>query len=199
MSDRKQRDKHQTVSDVLQAATSLFSEKGLNGTSIRDIEAASGVSKGLIMYHFGTKKNLYKAVQTKLMEEYTEWMASRRDSSSDILEMITGAIQGALTYQRTHPEFRRIRLWSYLEGQEKLSELEKRFTASLVEVVQLGQQSGLVREDIDALIAPFIVRGTIEEWIRREPLLGELQVHLSEQDTRSDQDVVQSLVKILLE
>jgi len=63
MNDRRQRDKNRTIQEVLIAATSLFSEKGLHGTSIRDIENASGVSKGLIMHHFGSKENLYTAVQ----------------------------------------------------------------------------------------------------------------------------------------
>lgn len=198
MSQRRQRDKQQTINDVLQAATRLFSEKGLHGTSIRDIEKASGVSKGLIMHHFETKENLYAAVQNKLIEDYTAWMASRRDSSEDLLDLITTAVRGALKYQRAHQDFRRIGLWSYLEGMGTSTDLEKRFTTSLIKAVETGQEVGLIRNDIDAFVTPYIVRGAIEEWIRRDSLRGELQKDLEVLHERSDEDLVQALVKLLL-
>jgi TetR/AcrR family transcriptional regulator len=198
MSERRQRDKQQTVSDVLSAATQLFSEKGLHGTSIRDIENASGVSKGLIMHHFGTKGNLYAAVQKSLLEEYTAWMASRRDTGDDLLDLITTAIRGALAYQRTHRDFRRIGLWSYLEGQESITDLEKRFTISLIDAIRTGQETGLVRDDINAFITPFIVRGAIEEWIRKDAFRESLQADLEANDKCLDEDLVQTLVKFLL-
>ena len=81
MNDRRQRDKEQTVQDILKAAIDLFSQKGLHGTSLRDIEKASGVSKGLILHHFETKENLYAAVQDSLNQAYVSWMAARRMSS----------------------------------------------------------------------------------------------------------------------
>jgi TetR/AcrR family transcriptional regulator len=198
MSERRQRDKQQTISDVLEAATQLFSEKGLHGTSIRDIEKASGVSKGLIMHHFETKENLYTAVQNKLIEEYTAWMASRRDTTTGLLDMITTAIRGALSYQRAHRDFRRIGLWSYLEGMESSTDLEKRFTTSLIKAVETGQEIGLIRDDIDAFATPFIVRGAIEEWIRRDSFREELQADLEVENERSDEDLVQTLVNLLL-
>jgi TetR/AcrR family transcriptional regulator len=198
MSERRQRDKQQTIKDVLDAATKLFSEKGLHGTSIRDIENASGVSKGLIMHHFGTKENLYAAVQKSLLEEYTAWMASRRDTSDDLLDLITTAIRGALAYQRAHRDFRRIGLWSYLEGRESITDLEKRFTISLIEAIRTGQETGLIRDDIDAFITPFIVRGAIEEWIRKDTFSENLQTDLEVSVKCSDEDLVQTLVKLLL-
>ena len=75
MVNRRQRDKDQTVQEILTATRRLFSEKGLHGTSLRDIEMASGISKGLILHHFESKENLYAAVQDLLIQEYTAWMA----------------------------------------------------------------------------------------------------------------------------
>lgn len=198
MADRRKRNKEQTVQDILTAARHLFSKKGLHGTSIRDIEKASSVSKGLIIHHFETKEKLYAAVQDNLIQEYTAWMAEQREVGKDLREITTAAIRGALSYIKDNPEFRRITLWSYLEGQDRNTELEKRFTISLIEAMSAGQKSELVRDDIDAFLFPFIVRGTIDYWIRKEDLREEISVEFLENNTISDEDLVAALVKLML-
>ncbi len=195
---RRQRDKHQTIKDVLTAATHLFSEKGLHGTSLRDIEEASGVSKGLIMHHFESKENLYAAVQDRLNQTYVNWMATERDASAGLTEAISNGIRGSLAYLTTNIHFRRIVLWSYLEGQERTTELDKRFTSSLIESMRAGQETGLVRDDVKAFVLPFIIRGAIDYWIRRESLRGEIYVENEYDDEITDEDLVKTLVKLIL-
>ena len=199
MAERRQRDKEQTIREVLAAARRLFSRKGLHGTSLRDIEAASGVSKGLILHHFESKENLYAFVQDQLLQEYTTWMAARRsESADDLQELVTTAIREALSYLKQHNDFRRIALWSYLEGQERSSDLGSRFTINLIETMHAGQQSGLVREDIDPFLMPFLVRGTIDYWIRSESLREEIHPGGGREHKVSDEDLVEALVKLLL-
>jgi TetR/AcrR family transcriptional regulator len=198
MKDRRQRDKTQTIQEVLAAATLLFSEKGLHGTSIRDVEKASGVSKGLIMHHFETKENLYAEVQDHLNQAYTTWMANQRDASKDLLTTIKTGIHSSLDYLKSNEEFRRIVLWSYLEGQERTTDLDKRFTTSLIQAMQTGQEIGLVRDDVKAFILPFIIRGAIDYWIRRESLRGELYEEIQYENEITDEDFVDTLVKVML-
>lgn len=51
-----------TKSAILQAARSLFAEKGYDGVSVSDISDAAGVNKALVFYYFGTKDNILKEV-----------------------------------------------------------------------------------------------------------------------------------------
>ena len=198
MADRRQRDKDQTIQDILAAARHLFSEKGLHGTSLRDIENASLVSKGLILHHFETKENLYAAVQDLLVQEYTTWMAAQRGNSTELKEIITSAIREALSYTKENNEFRRISLWAYLEGQERATEFAKRFTTNLIEGMRTGQATGLVRDDINAFLMPFIVRGTIDYWIRSETLREEMSTGAGNTDGVSDEELVEALVRLFL-
>ena len=46
---------------IRDAAIRLFGERGIDGTSIRDIAAAAGVSSGLVRHHFGSKESLREA------------------------------------------------------------------------------------------------------------------------------------------
>jgi AcrR family transcriptional regulator len=50
-----------TRSDVLVAASKLFSTQGLAATSVRAIASAAGVDPAMVHHHFGTKHDLFLA------------------------------------------------------------------------------------------------------------------------------------------
>jgi AcrR family transcriptional regulator len=47
---------------LLQAATRLFADSGYRGASVRDICNLAGANPGAVSYHFGGKRQLYRAV-----------------------------------------------------------------------------------------------------------------------------------------
>lgn len=53
---------------VLDAAISVFAQKGIAGTSIQDIANAAGLSKGAVHYHFDSKEELLKRVLERSCE-----------------------------------------------------------------------------------------------------------------------------------
>jgi TetR/AcrR family transcriptional regulator len=198
MSSRRSRDKDKTVTDILTAARHLFSERGLYGTSIRDIEEASGVSKGLILHHFGSKDDLYAAVQDLLAKEYIEMMSAQRQGSKDFQQMVASSISNSFQHTRLNREYRRISLWSYLEGKERNSELEQRFRTALITAMRSGQQSGIVREDIDAFLMPFIIKGTIDYWIQKEKLIQQMAADQEIQEGGLDDQLIEALTRLFL-
>jgi AcrR family transcriptional regulator len=54
--------KHDTKDRLLDAAETLFSQKGFNDVSIRDLAAAADVNVAAVNYHFQGKDNLYQEV-----------------------------------------------------------------------------------------------------------------------------------------
>lgn len=55
---------------ILEAATSLFMERGFEGTSMDAIAKEAGVSKQTVYSHFSTKENLFSSAITHKMEDY---------------------------------------------------------------------------------------------------------------------------------
>jgi AcrR family transcriptional regulator len=53
---------------IRDAALRLFAERGLDGTTIRDIARAAGVSGGLIRHHFGSKDDLRAACDSYALD-----------------------------------------------------------------------------------------------------------------------------------
>lgn len=58
-----------TKNKILDAAEELFANKGFNGTSLREITSLADVNLAAVNYHFGSKKELIKAVMSRYMNE----------------------------------------------------------------------------------------------------------------------------------
>ena len=95
MSERKQgRRSAQTAEEtkckILCAAGNLFCELGYERVSLRNISEQAGVSHSLIRYHFGSKENIWYAVNDALHSFITEYIERL---ISDLPEDKSAAIQ----------------------------------------------------------------------------------------------------------
>jgi len=62
--------------NILLAAEKLFSEKGFNGTSTREISKAANVNISMISYYFGSKEKLFERIFEYRMKEGNEFASS---------------------------------------------------------------------------------------------------------------------------
>jgi AcrR family transcriptional regulator len=68
--------KAQAREAVLTAAAKLFATSGYKGASIDDIAEASGVRKNTLLYHFGSKEALWRAVVDHVFAEVDAFFAA---------------------------------------------------------------------------------------------------------------------------
>lgn len=68
----------ETKEKLLQTATELFSKRGIDGVSTRDLAKASGVNLCSINYYFGTKQKLYEAILEDVVEKIVSLVAARQ-------------------------------------------------------------------------------------------------------------------------
>ncbi len=59
-----------TKAQIMRAAIQLFTVRGYEGASVREIASAAGVNIGLIRYHFGHKADLYRDTLAHVSEPY---------------------------------------------------------------------------------------------------------------------------------
>lgn len=73
---------------LLQEAMRLFSERGFDVVTTREICAAAGVNPGAIHYHFGDKDGLYAEVLSRPVRDLQARMADFDDPSLGLHESI---------------------------------------------------------------------------------------------------------------
>ena len=69
----------ETVRKILDTAESLFIEKGYDHTSLQDIIAATGLSKGAIYHHFTSKEAIFYSVCDRIGQRNGEVLSAVRD------------------------------------------------------------------------------------------------------------------------
>ena len=94
---------------IMEVAVTLFSEKGYEGTSIRDLAHAADVNIAMINYYFGSKEKLFVA----LLETKARYMREKIDSlqndpSLSELDKINLIIDGYVNRFLSQPAFHRV-------------------------------------------------------------------------------------------
>src|SRR5687768_17942345 len=74
----RERNPTRTRAAILDAAEKLFADKGFDATSLNEVGAAAGVSRGTPGYFFGSKSDLYQAVLDRCFSEVREAVRAGR-------------------------------------------------------------------------------------------------------------------------
>jgi TetR/AcrR family transcriptional regulator len=158
---------------VLVAAETLFSDRGFSGTSMRDISSASGISQPLIHHHFGSKQELYVAVRRRGIHDFAERfpdLAVGGDRPIDVRSELTRIFAFLVENQTC------LRLvgWARLEGTHPALPEEADLTRAMVRRIELAQQRGLIRRDIDPVNLSAMLLSFIIYWLENRPHFGEV-------------------------
>ncbi|MCA1053980.1 TetR family transcriptional regulator [Rossellomorea aquimaris] len=94
--------------ELIRSATALFSTKGFEETSLREIALDANVNMALIKYHFGSKMDLWKEVILKLSREVLETNTFKLEEvqdASDMREMLRELFDKLVDMTFEHREF----------------------------------------------------------------------------------------------
>ena len=107
---RRQQRAEETRAALLQAAMTAFSVGGFDSVSVRQLEEAAGVKRGLVGYHFGDKELLWRAVLQQLFTALTEQFVGRVEALVDVapVEAARALIKAFVRYSAAHPELNRL-------------------------------------------------------------------------------------------
>ena len=142
------RDGARTRGAVLDAAERLFAERGFDGTSLNEIGAEAGVSRGTPGYFFGSKAELYQTVLDRCFDGVRTAIRSGREralaSSKSPEVVLAGAVAEYFDFITAHPHFVRLMEWEALSGRRG--------------VEQAPPHVDVVREALDAMSAELDVQ-----------------------------------------
>src|SRR5690348_15012627 len=87
--------RHETAeirrAQMFRAALEVCAEKGFHETTVDEIAARAGLSKGSLYYHFRSKEDLFLSALEEMVDEFAGVLAhaSKRESASDVLRKST--------------------------------------------------------------------------------------------------------------
>ncbi|TJZ85872.1 TetR family transcriptional regulator [Paracoccus hibiscisoli] len=107
---------------ILQGALEAFSANGFRGATIDQIAKAAGLSKPNVLYYFGSKDEIHKALLTTLLEM---WLAPMQqiDPQGDPLDQVLGYVRAKLLMSRDYPRESRLFAYEILQGAPHLTEI----------------------------------------------------------------------------
>jgi AcrR family transcriptional regulator len=77
--------------EILDVATTLFAERGFDGTSMNDVAERVGMRKASLFYHFATKDALYESVLDRLVREVGDGLSAAYSGQGTLVERLEGA------------------------------------------------------------------------------------------------------------
>lgn len=145
--------KQETRAKVLEAARRLFSERGYEGATIRDIAQAAGMSTGAVFANFSDKADLFQEIMSSDLHELSGLMtgaAAHKDDVEDALAAMMAA--GYAFYQAQMPLVRA----AFSAAYALHSTTTRRSTPGAATICDLIEQqleravaAGQLRDDVD--------------------------------------------------
>ena len=130
----KERNAARTREAVLNAAEQLFARCGYEATSLTDVGAAAGVSRGTPGYFFRSKDRLYRAVLERCLERVRAAVRSGRERALASQEppevVLAGAVGEYFDFISANPHFVRLLEWEALSGGQHLKTLPPHLEAA---------------------------------------------------------------------
>lgn len=137
---------------ILAAAVTEFARKGYEGARITDIADRVGLSDAGVLYHFGTKRDLFHAVLSAREHPFVELLetpsATVREALDRFVDVVASTasdpdmivfrvVMTAAAHQVDHP------------GSDRVLAAHRMSMRVLVPIMRAGVDSGELREDID--------------------------------------------------
>src|SRR5579872_5228716 len=86
---------------ILDAAITIFREKGFDGASIAEIAARAGLPKANVYYYFGNKETIYQTIIGDLIREWDKALA-HLTPEREPAEALAAYIRAKLEFSRRH-------------------------------------------------------------------------------------------------
>jgi|SRR5450631_2012248 len=154
-------------SQLLDTAEMLFSRKGFDGTSVRDIAESAGINTAMISYYFGSKEKLMEEIfERKSMNIREKVDALLKEDSLDPLQKMFCLVDEYIDGIMSRKQFHRILLTEQIINQnpaiiQMTEKMKVRNSECINDLIRLGQKKGIFKKNIDIPMLTNTLIGTI--------------------------------------
>lgn len=169
----------ETRNRILDAAEQVFYDKGVSRTSLADIAAHAGVTRGAIYWHFANKGDLFTAMFDRVLLPLEELMEGVEDAA-DPLARLKQALKWCLRGATSDPKRRRVFdiLFLKCEFVDEMGPVKARHQTNMEEGVgklerdlRLAVAKGQLPADLDSRRAALYLHAFVGGFLRDSLML----------------------------
>lgn len=160
--------------DILKAATRVFSEHGFDGAKMESIAKEAGIGKGTIYEYFESKERLFEEILKFSMEEFRHGLRNSIDQGWTIEEKILNCSRYSVEFLNSHMDIVQIVMQVNTLSKEVRVQLFVEHSAILKlykEMVHEAKRKGELREDLDEELATFCIAGALDLFSKQRVLM----------------------------
>jgi AcrR family transcriptional regulator len=167
---------------ILNAAISLFAERGFNATPTSAVAGMAGVAEGLIFHYFKNKEGIFAHIINDMVDTYIEKVEAITENARTGLEAIEDIIHFHFRFSEENSKEFLVAIRDFpfdlmkpgAHFWEMIAERNAYISTLMKRCIERGQKDGSIRE-FNPEKAVFIIRGMLNG-ISRSKLLGTLRM-----------------------
>jgi AcrR family transcriptional regulator len=157
-------------SELIEVATDVFYAKGYDAASLQDIADRLGMLKGSLYYYIQSKEDLLFDVIKAVHEEGLANIESLAAGEGNPLERLRGVIIGHIEHEcrnltKTAVFLHELQALSPGRQAEIIGD-EHAYRRVFVDLLEAGQQAGLIRAEVNPKLASLSILGSVN-WVYR--------------------------------
>ncbi len=173
---KREKNKERTKERILAAALELFREKGLEGTTTKEVSKKAGIAEGTLFNYFKTKEDLALYFFQKETDNLIRWFrAESRLHKAPLAEKLFAIIHRQLEYVEPYEEFIGAVFCRSLQPTSSLSplsfesqELRLKYLRFIREILAEAEQNSEIPRvgDLGAYAFGLFYLGIVAHWLQ---------------------------------
>lgn len=167
------RDEESVPGRLLSAATKLFAQKGFDRTSVQEIVAAAGVTKGAMYHYFDSKDDLLSEIYGRVLRQQTEQLEKVAATEAPVRDRLRQAAVDVVVSMIENLDDTTIFLQSMHQLSPDKSKAvraeRRRYHERFRSLIEEGERAGVFRADKPADIVVDFFFGSVHHlstWFR---------------------------------
>jgi AcrR family transcriptional regulator len=154
---------------IIETAERLFSERGFDGTSVRDIADEAGINVAMISYYFGSKEKLMEALfELRVGTVKMRIESLIKDESLTPLEKVNILIDEHIERNMQKQCFHKIMVGVQVTNKnpailKAANNIKLRNAVVVTELIKEGQKKGVFKKKVDVVLMLNTMIGTVSQ------------------------------------
>lgn len=189
MASKTEMEKTDKKTDILNAASMLFSEFGYEGTSTRQIAKESGANMAMINYYFGSKEGVFLQIMEEKISGFKSQLDQINEEKISAKEKLLKVVDRYATRILSNISFHKMmhREFSLTQRPEVFNQIKEAMAANRVvieKIIENGIADGTFR-DVDVRLSILTIMGTIS-MVAHSPFKAGENIDINDDKQRED-------------